>query len=221
VVSILEENPIFYALNMAFGSYFFRVCSAIFDAFFSAYAHIYVVVIFDCLSFDRLVGKYFGLYLLFFGVHCILSLFHELNDRIVLMDYDTDYVTNYSTFFAVERWADWVYYCWAIFTIVRAMASSRLKRGWRLPTYLLMLGCYLFWSRMEVLLKASHVFLEESPLVDVITRVWVAGIPLMCMFFFWPSQIAKPEAQPLPISHTETLYSVRKGVYSCPNLRNI
>jgi hypothetical protein len=219
-LSILHLNPVFYGLNTVFGSYFFTVSLVIFKGAFSAYSRVYFIAIFDCLSFDRLVGQYFGLYCLYLGVHFILQLFHELNEAIVMIDYSTNQISNYGPFFAVEKWVDIFYYAWAIFAMARATLSSQLKRGWRLPIYLLLVSDYCVWTYAAAKVCEAHVFLAESSMKGIMNLTWSAGIPVMCLFFFWPSPIVKPEAKLMPVAPAElNSRSMRKFGYSWPNLR--
>jgi hypothetical protein len=202
ILSLLEANAIFYSLNLFVPSYFCIVWDTIWSKWFESYFRVYVIAIFDVLCSDDVINRNLLKYSIYFVVNFLLGVYHELNPSLKFFDYNSEAVTNNKLLFFFETWSDRIFFIWLVYTVVNSAVSPRLKRPRRLRMYLGLAAVTLFWHGVEVTLCRVHVMLAEGATHAGMTLAWRAGVPLMCLFFFWPSPAPR---EPLQMSSSSYL----------------
>jgi hypothetical protein len=194
ILSLLDADALFYSLGLFVPSYFFVVWNALFSTWFEGYFRVYLIAIIEALRSDDVLsrpGKY-GTYLI---LHFLVRVYHELSPSVKLLAYDSEAVTNHDFLFFAERWSDRLFLTWLLCTLVCSAVSPRLKRPRRLWMYLGLAAVYLFWHGLDVGLSRAHVMIADGSTHAGMTLAWRIGVPLMFLFFYWPSPAPREPLQ--------------------------
>lgn len=185
-ISIISHFPIFYYFYFTYPSILNTFLINAIKSIYSAYLYIYCLIISYSLSGNLHIDKKRNNFIALFIVLIITDIYHKMNPKTALLEYNSETYTNYKLFFQLENLLYFSCKIYFLYRVSKTLSGLDTRYTKKAMIYIEIFFVFLIIAISAKLVTSIFEFLKQGPLYYVVMSTLLAMAPIVMVYFHLP-----------------------------------